>query len=340
PSADIYGLGVVLYQMLTGRVPFEADNPIAAAVRSQREDPRPPSELAQIPAWLDGVVLRALARDPAARYATADELAVDLAEGRESRPLGPQPEGGDTVRWRPIGGPNARTAARSYRRAAPPASMPSHSRLPSPQSTTPSPRRRILWLLPLVVLALIATAIALAATHAPGQPGSVGTATPKAPPQSAPNLLSNGGLASNGEQPNGWRLQVFGGSGQPVRHWMPGGPSSGDREITLEASSATDSAWISNDVKVQAGTRLTLSGYIQTRNVPQDGPGAALWIVCQGGGSATSQALRGSTGWTQVQAQGTAPAGAETCNAALRLGAPGKPTTGTAEFSRLALVAG
>ncbi|HEY8695964.1 MAG TPA: protein kinase, partial [Chloroflexota bacterium] len=87
PAADIYALGVVLYQMLTGHVPFESENPIAAAVRSQREDAQPPSRLLPVPAWLDTVVLHALARDPSQRYSSAAELEADLAGGA------------DRVRW-------------------------------------------------------------------------------------------------------------------------------------------------------------------------------------------------------------------------------------------------
>jgi hypothetical protein len=198
------------------------------------------------------------------------------------------------------------------------------------------------------VLGLVAGGVGVAATHAPGQvspTASSAAASAKAsPPASGKvNLLANGGLVTNGPQPAGWRLQVFEG-GTPLRQWHPGGPAANDREITLESSSGTDTAWISTDAKVDPGRALTLSGFIQTRNVPADGPGAALWIVCLGAdgketGQANSQPIRGNTAWTQVQAQGTAPAGTANCNAQLRLGAPGKATSGTAEFSRLALVA-
>lgn len=83
PAADIYSVGVVLYETLTGRVPFEAESPVAVALKQVSEAPRPPSEHNPkvLPA-LDAVVLTALAKDPANRFASAAEFirALDAAE--------------------------------------------------------------------------------------------------------------------------------------------------------------------------------------------------------------------------------------------------------------------
>lgn len=82
-TSDLYSIGVMLYETLTGRVPFEADSPVAVALKQISEPPRRPSELnPQIPPALDAVVLRALAKDPANRFQSADEFiaALDAAE--------------------------------------------------------------------------------------------------------------------------------------------------------------------------------------------------------------------------------------------------------------------
>ncbi|MET8083626.1 protein kinase [Micromonospora sp. NPDC005197] len=73
PASDVYALGVVAYQCLAGRRPFEGDNPLDIAMRHVRETPRPlPSD---IPPQVRAVVERALAKDPAARWPSAAALA-------------------------------------------------------------------------------------------------------------------------------------------------------------------------------------------------------------------------------------------------------------------------
>jgi serine/threonine-protein kinase len=83
PASDVYSVGVMLFEMLTGRVPFDADSPVAIAMKQVSEAPPPPSSInpAVTPA-LDSVVLRALAKDPANRYQSAAEMiaALDAAE--------------------------------------------------------------------------------------------------------------------------------------------------------------------------------------------------------------------------------------------------------------------
>jgi beta-lactam-binding protein with PASTA domain/predicted Ser/Thr protein kinase len=84
PSSDLYAIGILLYELLTGTVPFEGDSVVAIALRHLSEPPRPPSTLvSSISPNLDAIVLRALAKDPANRFADADEFLAALAGERE-----------------------------------------------------------------------------------------------------------------------------------------------------------------------------------------------------------------------------------------------------------------
>jgi serine/threonine-protein kinase len=78
--SDVYSVGVVLYEMLTGEVPFTGDTALEIAMKHLSEVPVPPSELRpDVPDDLDLVVLRALAKDSEDRYQTAEEMDADLA---------------------------------------------------------------------------------------------------------------------------------------------------------------------------------------------------------------------------------------------------------------------
>src|SRR5256885_3536319 len=78
--SGIYSVGIVLYELLTGTVPFTGDTPVEIAMKHLSEVPVPPSELRDdVPDDLDLVVLRALAKDPEDRYQTAEEMNADLA---------------------------------------------------------------------------------------------------------------------------------------------------------------------------------------------------------------------------------------------------------------------
>jgi serine/threonine-protein kinase len=77
--SDVYSLGCVLYEMLTGEPPFVGDSPVAVAYQHVREDPVPPSQRhTGISPELDAVVLKALAKNPENRYQTAAEMRTDL----------------------------------------------------------------------------------------------------------------------------------------------------------------------------------------------------------------------------------------------------------------------
>lgn len=88
-QSDLFALGVTLYQLLTGHLPYGEIEPYQKL--RYRRDPKPPSRLRpDVPIWLDHVVLKALAREPAQRFETAEELVLALERGA-SRPLAPPP---------------------------------------------------------------------------------------------------------------------------------------------------------------------------------------------------------------------------------------------------------
>ena len=98
PSSDLYSVGVVLYEMLTGTVPFTGDTALEIAMKHLNTAPDPPSEqkrppeLGEVPHELDLVVLRALAKDPADRYQTAREMDADLARVAQGLPVAHETE--------------------------------------------------------------------------------------------------------------------------------------------------------------------------------------------------------------------------------------------------------
>ncbi len=85
--SDVYSLGCVLYEVLTGDPPFTGDSPVAVAYQHVREDPVPPSQrYAGISAELDAVVLKALAKNPDNRYQTEAEMRADLVRVHNGEP--------------------------------------------------------------------------------------------------------------------------------------------------------------------------------------------------------------------------------------------------------------
>jgi serine/threonine-protein kinase len=183
--SDIYSLGCVLYEMLTGRPPFEAENPVAVAFQHVHEAPRPPSSLVpSIPPALEAVVLRAMEKDPAGRFPSVTDMTAALDEG-----TAPIPSVASTRPLPPVGAAHPSTA----------------SGTPTPPTETlprrvdrPPRRRRTAMVLVLVLVAVLALlgglAFALFGGETPagrggttGSPSASASPSPSSSPTSSPS---------------------------------------------------------------------------------------------------------------------------------------------------------
>jgi beta-lactam-binding protein with PASTA domain len=127
--SDLYSVGIVLYEMLTGRVPFNGDSPIEVAMKHVNDQPARPSEaIPGLPVELDEVVLRSLAKSPAARYQTADEFADDVRRVQAGQPVAPETS-------------EAATALLAGAAATQVLSRPPSTTPPAPPATGQPPRR-------------------------------------------------------------------------------------------------------------------------------------------------------------------------------------------------------
>lgn len=78
-KSDLYSLGVVMYEMVTGKVPFDADTPVSVALKHMQEDPEEPIELnPNLPSAVNKIIMKALKKDTTLRYQTASEMLSDL----------------------------------------------------------------------------------------------------------------------------------------------------------------------------------------------------------------------------------------------------------------------
>jgi eukaryotic-like serine/threonine-protein kinase len=165
-SSDLYSVGIVLYEMLTGKVPFSGDSAIEIAMKHLNELPKPPSKIRhEIPEDLDHVVLRSLAKAPEDRYQTAEEFAEDLHRVEAGLPVAPETSDAATALLAAPGatiGGTTQVLPTDATHVAPPRPAP---RRPPPyqpgymyEEPPPKRRRWVPWLL--VALLLAAAGIA------------------------------------------------------------------------------------------------------------------------------------------------------------------------------------
>jgi serine/threonine-protein kinase len=192
PASDLYSLGVVLYEMLTGEQPYRADDPIATAMRHLDEPPRHPRDAnPAVPEELDALVVKLLAKRPEDRYASAAQLADDLQRVRGGLP--PLASGlGDGTRG-PLDGDAGRT------RTTPTVAATERTKIPTPQGAR---KRRG----PLAMMAAVLAGVALlgglawALSQGPLGQNTSGTERVEVPsvvgltPEEARNRLEDAGL--------------------------------------------------------------------------------------------------------------------------------------------------
>ena len=145
PQSDLYAIGVVLYEMLTGRVPFDGDSAVTIALKQVSEAPVAPSAWnPAVPAELDAIVLRALEKAPAARFISADEF-IGALQGVADRIASGAAVGAGTVAFGAVAG-----------QAPPPVVLPPEDRAATEVERRP---KRWPWLVASIALLCIAAGL-------------------------------------------------------------------------------------------------------------------------------------------------------------------------------------
>jgi beta-lactam-binding protein with PASTA domain/predicted Ser/Thr protein kinase len=113
--SDVYSTGCLLYELLTGHPPFTGDSPVAVAYQHVREIAPPPSSSnPDVPPELDAIVMKSMAKNPANRYQTANEMRSDLIRAINGRPVAAEPVLSDEERTVVFGGAGGAAAGGGY----------------------------------------------------------------------------------------------------------------------------------------------------------------------------------------------------------------------------------
>ena len=146
PRSDLYSLGIVLYEMLTGSVPFTGDTPVEIAMKHLSQVPEPPSTLRpDVPHDLDAVVMRSLAKAPEQRYDSAEEMDADLARVARGVSVSRETEDAMTQVLSGAGVATAQTMVQRPRTAVAPPPVPPVYRSPGYYDYEEPPGRRSIW---------------------------------------------------------------------------------------------------------------------------------------------------------------------------------------------------
>ncbi len=188
--SDIYSLGVMLYHMITGQVPFSGTTPVATAMKHISDMPQDPQEVSlQCPKWLASIILRALAKEPVERFRSAAEMASAL---RNTRPVTPP-----TTEV-----PDANVGALAPEAQPRPATEESQERARSSSSDA----RRTAAIITVVAAIALTIGLLIPAVYLRSQTGHLGipSGTPPVAPRqpTAPDIVVGSGQPSTAQVPS------------------------------------------------------------------------------------------------------------------------------------------
>jgi serine/threonine protein kinase/class 3 adenylate cyclase/sugar lactone lactonase YvrE len=278
--ADIYALGAVLYQMVTGKPPFEGADPITTGIKHLREAPQPPADIAaDLPPDWEELILRMLAKDPADRPQTARELG-DAIAALSTEPVAP----GSRTRATRVRAPTPAAAPRERT----PTFQPMRIWIPPGWITSrlrPLTSRVPMWLLSvaasLVVVAIVAAIVLLTQ-------GSGSSSAP--PPKSLAAVAGWGSSTTANSADTAIRITA---RGVTVSNALPDGSTAARCFIQVTARSGVQRNRFGNC----AGIALTVTCSSASYNLDKLAPS----------GRGASISINGKPAWTGAYDQGTSP---------------------------------